>query len=230
MKLFCLPYAGGASTIYYKWKKIIDPRIEIRAIELKGRGSRYGENLYNDLSEAVEDIYKIIKEEITNDDYSIFGHSMGSILSFELYHKIIGEGMPRPKWMFFSGHRAPDFIKENKIYKLPDKQFVNKVVEFGGTPNEVVENKELMDLVLPILKSDFRMLEEYICAKKERLIECNVAVLFGKQDKITLDELKGWGKFVNKEINFYPFEGDHFFINHEYEKIIGIIEEKLLRK
>ncbi len=40
MILFCLPYAGGSEVIYYKWKKYLNPSIQLEAIELKGRGKR----------------------------------------------------------------------------------------------------------------------------------------------------------------------------------------------
>jgi surfactin synthase thioesterase subunit len=228
MKLFCLPYAGGSQIIYYKWKKVINNHIELRPIELKGRGARYAEGFYNDLNEAVEDIYNIIKDEITDSDYGIFGHSMGSILTYELYHKIVKEGKPEPKCLFFSAHRAPTYKVKEKKYLLSDKDFMKKVIDLGGTPKEVIESKELLDFVLPILRNDFKILEEYIYEKKENPIECDVSVLIGEKDSMTLDEAKEWNKLVAKEINIYSFEGDHFFINDEYKRIINIIEEHLL--
>ena len=77
MILFCLPYAGGSEAMYYGWKKYLDPGIELEAVELKGRGKRYGENFYKDLDDAVEDIYSNIKDKIMYNEYAFFGHSMG---------------------------------------------------------------------------------------------------------------------------------------------------------
>lgn len=228
MKLFCLPYAGGSSVIYYKWKKIISHNIQLQIVELKGRGSRFGEGFYNDLNEAVEDIYNMIKDKITEGNYAIFGHSMGSILAYELYYKIIKEGKPKPKHIFFSAHRAPTFKKKGKIHALPDGEFIKKVIDLGGTPKEVVESKELLDFVTPILRSDFKILEEYIYEEKEELIRSDVSVLIGEKDEITLKDANAWGELVEKEISIYPFEGNHFFINDEYKKIINLIEDKVL--
>lgn len=230
MKLFCLPYAGGSGIIYRKWKKVVRGNIEVRPIELKGRGSRYIEGFYNDLHEAVEDIYFQIKDEINDGDFGIFGHSMGSILAYELYYKILKEGKPKARHIFFSAHRAPGFNKEDKMHTLPDEEFMEKVIGLGGTPKEVIENKELLEFVQPILRNDFRILEEYTYKEKEELIESEVSVLIGEKDEITLEEAKEWNKLAAKEICIYTFEGDHFFINNEYKKIIDIIESKIKSK
>ena len=84
MILFCLPYAGGSEVAYYKWKKYLHPSIELIPIELKGRGKRFNEIFYESLEEAVDDIFENIKDKIINNDYAIYGHSMGSLLSYEL--------------------------------------------------------------------------------------------------------------------------------------------------
>ncbi|WP_268906141.1 thioesterase II family protein [Clostridium hydrogenum] len=101
MILFCLPYAGGSEAIYYKWKDYLSPSIQLIPIELKGRGKRYNETFYETLDEAINDIFKWIKERIMNDDYAIYGHSMGSILAYELYYKVISEKLRKPKHIFF---------------------------------------------------------------------------------------------------------------------------------
>ncbi|WP_411859686.1 thioesterase II family protein, partial [Bacillus velezensis] len=76
-KIFCLPYAGGSSAIYYKWRRLMSDSLTIHPIELKGRGTRINEDFYEHLDEAVNDIYDLIKDQIRECDYALFGHSMG---------------------------------------------------------------------------------------------------------------------------------------------------------
>ena len=160
MILFCLPYAGGSETIYYKWKKHLHPSIQVVPIELKGRGKRFSEFFYESLEEAVDDIFENIKEKIVDDDFAIYGHSMGSLLAYELYYKIDELNFRKPKHIFFSGYKAPSIVREiENIYTLPNYDFMRKIMELGGTPEELMKNKELLQIFLPIIRSDFKILE-----------------------------------------------------------------------
>lgn len=228
MKLFCLPYAGGSKVIYYKWKDIIN-NIQVEPIELKGRGTKYGEGYYTDFEDAVNDVYLNIKDEIINNEYAIFGHSMGSLLAFELYYKIVENGGKIPKHIFFSGYGAPYCTRIKKtIHNLSDHEFMNEVIKLGGTPIEVAENDELCELVTPILKNDFRILELYEYKNRSNPIECDITVLNGSKDTLTFEQLNGWKRHSAKNTKIITFEGNHFFINNNMKEIIRLIENTLL--
>lgn len=231
MILFCIPYAGGSASVYLKWKKSLNSQIRLVPLELKGRGKRFAENLYNDLNEAVEDIYMLIKDEIDKDEYAIYGHSMGSILAYELYYKIVGENKGKPKHIFFSGQKAPNLQREREIsYKLPDNEFIKKIVTLGGTPKEIVNDVEFQEIFLPILKGDTKILETYDYFDRDDKIDCNVSVLHGNQDTMKLSDIIEWKKQVCKGYELLIYEGGHFFINDEdnIRKITTLINHTLL--
>ncbi|MBU3102832.1 thioesterase II family protein [Clostridium gasigenes] len=229
MRLFCLPYAGGSEVIYYSWKKKLNPSIKLESIELKGRGKRYGETFYETLDEAVEDIFIHIKEKILKDDYAIYGHSMGALLAYELYYKISDLGFRKPKHIFFSGHEAPSVIKKREsTYKLSDYDFLNKVIKLGGTSEELMNNKELFKIYLPIIRSDFLILENYNYKEMSYKIQCDVSILNGKKDDISLDGILSWKKHVEKGFKVYNFEGNHFYMKNNVENIINVINGTLI--
>jgi len=224
MILFCLPYAGGSEVMYYSWKKYLDPYIELQPIELKGRGKRFNEDFYTDFNEAVDDIFQSIKDKIICSEYAIFGHSLGSLLAYELYYKICDQNLTKPRKIFFSGNIAPSAEKEQKnFYLLPDDEFLKEIINLGGTPEELLESKELLQLVLPILRSDIRINESYIYKGREDKIECDVAIFSGRKEDVTLDELLMWKNHCNRGFKMYTLEGDHFFINNNVKEITSII-------
>ena len=48
--LICLPYAGGSSTYYNRWRQFLPPNIEMCIYELAGRGARASEpTIYKNL-------------------------------------------------------------------------------------------------------------------------------------------------------------------------------------
>ncbi|WP_291584166.1 thioesterase II family protein [Clostridium sp. UBA6640] len=230
IKLFCIPYAGGSGLIFYKWKKYLNSYIQLEPIELKGRGRRFGEKFYETLEEAVNDIFEIIKVQIENEEYAIYGHSMGSLLAYELYYKINSENLRMPTHMLFSGHEAPNIERqERNIHLLPDDEFIKEVIDLGGTPEDISNNKELLDLFIPILRSDFRILDNYKYKEGRNKIHCDISIFNGKQDDISLEAILKWKEHGDKSFNVYNFEGNHFFINDNVENITKIINETLIR-
>ncbi|MBU3179086.1 thioesterase [Clostridium estertheticum] len=231
MILFCLPYAGGSETIYYKWKNYLHPSIQVVPIELKGRGKRFSEFFYESLEEAVDDIFENIKNKIVDDDFAIYGHSMGGLLAYELYYKIDELNLRKPKHIFFSGYKAPSIVREREnTYTLPNYDFMKKVMELGGTPEELMKNKELLEIFLPIIRSDFKILETYKYKERRNKIECDVSILNGKQDSINLEEILTWKNHVCRDFKVYNFEGNHFFINSNVENIASVINATLVCK
>ncbi|HEX9062848.1 MAG TPA: thioesterase domain-containing protein [Clostridia bacterium] len=227
-KIFFLPYAGGSSTSYLSWKKFLSPELEFVPIELSGRGKRFVEPLYNSILEAIDDIYKIISNDI-NTPYAIYGHSMGTILAYELVRKIRDFGRNEPLHIFFSG-RYPPFVDANEepLSNLPEDIFLEKVFEYGGMSREMLESKELIDIFLPILKADHRIIEEYDKNREILKLNCDITVLNGKEDTfVEADNLKRWTECTNKKCTLLEFEGDHFFINNHKEKIVDIINSTL---
>lgn len=228
MNLFCLPYAGGSEITYYEWKKYLDPSIQLKPISLKGRGKRFTEGFYNSIEEAVDDIFSNYISQSKDEDYAIFGHSMGGLLAYELYYKICEKNFKLPTHMFFSGYESPDKSTDVDIsYTLPDKEFLNKVFELGGTEKEIIENEELLELYLPILRNDFRILDQYVYKNKGFKIRCNVSVLIGKEDRVDKEKLLSWSNLVDIPVNFYTFNGNHFYINTSTKQLIDVINKTL---
>ncbi|SDC52060.1 thioesterase II family protein [Shouchella lonarensis] len=231
MILFCLPYAGGSGSIYFKWRSHLHHSIRLIPIELKGRGRRSDENLYKNVQEAVNDIFENNREEIENNPYAIYGHSMGSILAYELYYKVSNLNLRKPTHIFFSGYSAPNVTRVGeKLHTLSDSDFIDKVIGLGGTPQELMDNQELMQLVTPMIRSDFKMIENYVYEKKANKIECNISILNGKQDTIALEKLLVWKDHTCKGFKMYHLEGDHFFLNHNMERIVSIINETIVEE
>ncbi len=158
--LICLPYAGASSVIYRGWSKLVNPMIKLMQVELIGRGNRFGEGFYKTFDDAVNDTYNKVKDIIKNQDYAIFGHSMGGILAYELYKKISSELGIRPVHIFFSG--CDIFHSTTNINcELPNLEFFEEIYDLGGISEEVYKNKELIELITPIIRSDFNIINNY---------------------------------------------------------------------
>jgi len=230
-KLFCIPYAGGSAMIYKKWEGLLGDTIELIPIELAGRGKRSNDPLYQDVPEAVQDIFSVVSPKILDGKpYAFFGHSMGAMLAYEVIQKIRANYLPEPQHAFFSGRGAPH-VKSNreKLYhEMEDDEFKREIMNLGGTPKEFFDYPELVDYLLPILKNDFKISE--IAEKRQEIKPLNseITVLVGKEeDELEAASVHGWMQHSKKMCTVHYFNGGHFFINDEAETITKIIKSHL---
>ncbi len=223
-KVFFIPYAGATSMIYYNWEKYFPENYEMVFIEPAGRGIRKNEKFYRNVDEAAEDIAQIIQSKIEDSDYYIFGHSMGALLAYEAYYKLLDKGEQLPSHIFFSG-RGAAHIKHNRINvdKYDDDLFLKMVSLYGGLPEEYYGEIKRSNF-LPVLRADFKMVDDYVYQAKEDKIECNISVLFGEKDfSVKQKDAEQWKLHAGKECNIYSFYGDHFFIKDAYSSVVDII-------
>ncbi|MEO1374973.1 MAG: thioesterase II family protein [Cyanobacteria bacterium J06635_10] len=227
LRLFCFPYAGGSSIIFRRWQDLLQANIELCPIELPGRGSKIKLAPLNRLEPIVKELSQQIQPYLDK-PFAFFGHSMGGLLSFELTRKLYQKYGISPVHLFISARSAPQLLEsEPPIHALPESDFIDKLRDYNGTPEAVLENQELMQLFLPILRADFAVLETYKYQNAPPL-ECPISVFGGLQDnKITIEELEAWQEQTNSSFLLKMLPGDHFFINHSYSLLTEQISEIL---
>jgi medium-chain acyl-[acyl-carrier-protein] hydrolase len=230
MILFCLPYAGGSATIYNKWVKKLPASVKLFPLEIAGRGKRSNEPLPTSVDEVVQDlfqtIYKLIEEKTP---YAIFGHSMGSLLAYELIHQIKAAALPEPRAVFFSGRSAPHVNYEKRnVHLMPEQQFQEEILQIGGIPQEFFENKVLSELFIPIIRSDYRLIETYQYTKKTCCLNCDFIILHGESDTTTMGRMDEWQLHTSMKSQVYAFSGGHFFIHEHENAVLSLIQNILL--
>lgn len=230
MRLYCFPYAGGSAAVFNKWRTYLNRKIELVPVELAGRGIRFREAFYGSMFEAVNDLYSRLSPTLTQGPYAFFGHSMGSLLVYELCHKIMAENRIGPVHIFLSGKSPPHLKKETKLlHTLPIEKFKEELYEIGGTPREVLENQELMDIFIPILKADYQIYETYEFTPRDTKLKAGITVFNGISDNIGYEAMLEWGEYTSGSSEIYQFEGGHFFIHQHTVEIVKIINETLGR-
>ena len=227
LRLFCLPYAGGSSQIYRDWMNHLSRKIELCPIELPGRGSRLGEATITNLSTLVQEIALGIHHHLDR-PFAFFGHSMGALLSFELTRLLRQQGYPSPAHLFVSGYGAPH-LKSNStlIHNLPEPEFTEEIRRLGGTPEAVLANAELRELVFPALRADFAAIETYTYRPLTSLV-CPITAFGGLQDKgVDVSDLEAWRQYTTGKFRLQMFSGNHFFLHQVQPSILQAIDRQL---
>lgn len=229
IKLFCVPYAGASAMVYSKWKKGLAEFIELHGIELPGRGRRFSDPYCNSVEEVVEDILKCIKNEVTDGcKYAFFGHSMGTLIVYELTNRIKELCNNSPVHVFFSGRNSPDKKVESKvIHTLPDNEFKYELNKFGGIPKKIFENSELAKVFLPILRADYKLIDTYNYNQVKNKLDSNITILYGTDDSYIKYDIGSWKDFTTKQCEIIPYHGGHFFISDYMKEVIKVINDTL---
>lgn len=213
LRLFCFPYAGGSSLTFRTWASSLPKNVEICPVELPGRGTQMKLNPFTQMEPLVNAIAPIILLYLDK-PFAFFGHSMGGLLSFELARHLRKEYGKKPFHLFVSASRAPQIPSPKPpIHALSETEFKQELRRLNGTHASVLENTELMQLLTPILRADFAVLETYVYTQEPPL-ECPITAFGGLEDQeVNLQELEGWRSLSKNSFQLEMFSGDHFFIH-----------------
>lgn len=134
--IFCIPYAGGAASAYGELKMMAEKRnLRLIPLELAGHASRLTEVPYKDFAEAVDDCYKMITDYLHRnyvESYAIFGHSMGSWITYELVEKLKQDPtVDNPAKLFLSANTIPQIEIDHKTEQYTDDEFWNWIYQLG---------------------------------------------------------------------------------------------------
>ena len=213
LRLFCFPYAGGGPQTYYKWSRALPSSVEVCPVQFPGRGSRLAERPFTHLPHLVQVLATALAPQLDK-PFAFFGHSLGALLSFELARQIRREYGLHPAQLFVSAHPAPQQHRvRSPIHTLPEPAFLEEIRRLNGTPREVLDLPELVELIIPILRADFGLSERYAFVPEPPL-DCPITAFGGLQDDMTpRDGLEAWREQTNAFFVVRMLPGDHFFIN-----------------
>lgn len=227
LRLFCLPFAGGGTGAYRDWQAALGPQIEVCAVRLPGRESRIGETPYRSLPELVDALTEPISRRLDL-PFAIFGHSMGAFLGFELTRRLRRRNARLPLHFIASARFAPQLPDPDPpIHHLPHDEFLDELRRLEGTPPEVFESPELLELMIPMLRADFEVCETYQFESAAPL-DCPLSVYGGIGDwTTTREQLDGWGEQTTGAFTVRMFPGDHFFIQSARMQVLETLRREL---
>jgi surfactin synthase thioesterase subunit len=201
--------------------------VEMCAVQLPGRGPRLSEPPFSRMEPLVDSLANAL---VGMDDVpvAIFGHSLGALIAFELAHRLYAARQEAPLHLFISGQAAPHMPRRRPaIHLRPSSDIIAELRRLGGTPAEALEDAELLELVLPVVRADFAVCETYTYQHQVPL-DCPITVLGGLQDtEANPDELAAWRGYTTADFRLQMFEGDHFYVLSRRSRVVGTIARRL---
>lgn len=226
-RLYCFAYAGGNAFYFNSWRSALDPRLDICAVQLPGRGARISEPPIQTMPALLKALAPVVARQ-DRVPYAFFGHSVGALIAFELTRYLRLHNIAGPRHLFVSGCQAPRYRSGARgLHRLPDEDFIEELRAYRGTPAEILDSAELMKLMLPAIRADFSLSEEYEY-RHGPLLGMPISVYAGIDDDNKGEgQVDGWAKETTGPCGVTWFEGGHFFIDTQTKSVLNQLGAEL---
>lgn len=219
-RVFCFHYAGGSSVIFKQWAAAGRP-VEFIPVELPGRGTRSAEACLENFDQLTEPLLSGLLQAIDNRPFCFFGHSMGAVIAFEAAWQLQTRYGLQPEQLIVAGRHAPH-CPDPATFKsyMNDEALIRELKRLNGTPPEILENREILDFLLPMIRSDYKLHESY----RYRGQNLNLPVIAhaGKYDhEANAALMRHWREVTAGSFALREFDGNHFFVQNLGEEYLA---------
>ncbi|MGW7276810.1 thioesterase II family protein [Streptomyces sp. NPDC054844] len=229
VRLFCFAHAGGGTALFRPWRTALAPEIDVCPVLLPGRESRLHELPYRRVEQLIDPLCEVVAAHADR-PYAFFGHSMGSVLAYEVARRFADGPFGGPLALVVSGRRAPHLASRRRTFSmLPDDAFLAELKALNGTPVDVLGQPQLLAAFLPALRADFELNELYRPLPGPRLLSPVIAYMGADDPEVDCAELAGWHETTRGGFVLRVLPGDHFYLKDGRPDVIGHVRDDLTR-
>jgi len=225
--LFCFAHAGGGASVFRRWREALAPDVEVLAAQLPGRETRITEVPATDLAPLVTRIAEAALPRIRK-PYSLFGHSLGALVAYRVALALVERGAAAPTRLFVSGANAPHRrLAGPDLHGVDDARLLSEVARLGDTPTEVLSNRELMAILLPVLRADFALSETFT-HRDPVVLDAPITAFAGAEDPAVSEEgLAAWRDCTSRGASVERLPGGHFYFRHDAGPLLDLVRREL---
>jgi pyochelin biosynthesis protein PchC len=222
-RLVCFPHAGGTASYFLPMARMTAPDLEVSGVQYPGRHDRRDEKCVEDLLELAD---RIALALIGSDDgrpVALFGHSLGSVLAYEVGRRLEADGRIRPLRLFASGRRAPSENQGQKIHTLGEAAFLEHLRQLGGIDPRILQEPELLQMALPAVRADYTAIESYRHPQGP-VLSCPIDVLIGLSDpEVSAEGAELWAPHTTGDFAVHAFPGGHFYLAEQASRVVNLV-------
>jgi surfactin synthase thioesterase subunit len=226
LRLLFFPFAGGGASAFSAWQSCFPASIETYSLQYPGRESRWGDATFGTLNDLVVALADELIPHVAP-PFAFLGHSLGGLVAFELTRLLRQRGWTLPTHLFLAAVRPPRLQPRGQIHKFSDERFLKELRTYNGLPKEILENREFLDLLLPMIRDDFRLYEQHVSIPGEPL-PVPITVLAGLQDeKARPSDMLGWSSETSAAFHTHFLPGRHFFLFDSRAEIARVLLDEI---
>lgn len=225
-RLICFPHAGGSASYFVPVSRRLSPELDVLAVQYPGRQDRRHEPCIEDIGAIADGIVPELLP-LADRPLALFGHSMGAAVAFETVRRLEERGVA-PAVLFASSRPSPSSVRDEGLHRSGDQALIAEMQRLDATDARLLEDPELLEMILPVLRGDYKAVETYRCRPPHAAVDCSVVALFGDDDpQAPHEECLRWKEHTRGRFDMHVFEGGHFYLNTHAESVLRIITERI---
>lgn len=212
--LVCLGFCGGGTAQYRSWASQVPEDTDLALVCYPGREGRFMEGFAQTWEELAADALRAVRT-VADRPYTLFGHSMGGWMAFDLAGRTERSGGPLPVGVVVSACNAPAAtVRERDRFPAvadTEDDLIGWMQRFGALPDYVLADASLMTMALDLMRADIRVRDSFSCNIDDR-ISSPLHLVFGSDDAVIEDALEvRWSKLTSGELQVTKLPGGHFY-------------------
>jgi len=213
VRLVCFPWAGAGASVFRRFAGQLPESIELLAVQLPAREDRFSEKglvrMETVVAQIISDLIRLSDRPLV-----FFGHSMGSLVAYEVAQSLKINFGREPEMLIVSGSGSPgsEEIYERCPGNATEEEFIADMRRLGGTPPEILADRQVMRTLLPAIRADYELLDTYEHRRLAQL-SCPIVVCGSDADpSISRNSVEGWFRHTTGRCRQHWFSGDHFYL------------------
>jgi len=230
IKMFCFHHAGGTASVFREWVTWQD-RLAIYPVELPGKATRLSERYIHSgeklISKLAAEIDRVL---LPNEKFYLFGHSMGAMIAFKVAFYLEKIYARQAEKVILVARHAAD-VEEKIGYQtyMGDEALIGDLKRIGGTPDEILDNKDIINCLLPGIISDYKLNDNLLYLGE--VINSPIRIDIGENDTDTPFELvKRWRSLTTNKTDINNYPGGHFFLYDLKKTYYNSLEDEILKR
>ncbi|MBH5338259.1 thioesterase [Streptomyces pactum] len=225
VRVVCLPHAGGSAPFFFPFSaRLAAGGLDVLSVQYPGRQDRRDEPALDHLPDLAEQVFQALRGWADR-PLVLLGHSMGAVIAYEVARQLERTAGDGPLGLIASGRRAPSRFREETVHTRDDAGFLAEIRQLSGTSASILDDEELVRMVLPALRADYKAVETHVPAPQP-LLRCPIGVLTGESDpRVSLDEASAWREHTTGGFHFTSFTGGHFYLNDHQPAVCDAVAE-----
>ncbi|QHA09869.1 alpha/beta fold hydrolase [Streptomyces broussonetiae] len=221
-----LPHAGGSASFYHGWGAAFDEGTEVLVARYPGRHDRLTDPCVHSMDALADHVTGALLPCL-DVPVTLFGHSMGASLAYEVTLRLQSEHSVRPAALHVSSRKAPHRLTPRRLDEQGDEALIAELRRLGGTDTELLDDPDLRELVLPALRADFTVVGTY-GPRDAAPVDCPVHAYVGDADpSMSAHDMESWADVAPRGFQLQVLPGGHFYLVDEHEALVRAVTEQL---
>lgn len=190
---YLFPHAGAGVSAVLALGRALAPDPHPVAIRLPGRESLLDEVPIADLPAVAKQLADAIRAHAGGAQIILYGHSSGAVLAYETARALEPQAVVL---LAASAQQAPGTTVRTAAgcWDRPDDEFFSQVVADGYLPAELLDAPDILEMVAPALRADYRATHEHLSgAARWTPVTSPILTIRGTEDQtVTEEDITAW--------------------------------------